>query len=618
MLRRILIVAALALAATAAPAPAAEVARHGGVVLRATDERDGSFCLSLTGDEGGGSSGCGPAPVRPYRTMVVSDVEDERVLIGGAGPAAAARVEAELADGRRVDRPTLAGERYRGRVAGRVRFFLLEVPATDRGQEDGGGVVLLRLYDAAGTLLGAVEPSHGRERVSQRTRLLTQRRRGASIVVDAVTGPTFAPTPLMLDRFEEQVCLVVRSRQGSSGGRTGTCRDPAPYRPVLALSVESGCGRLRAVVHGFVGDRVTAVRLRLGSGRALEIPSATLPPAHGAHRYVAALLPRGEAVRHVTAVGARGRQDLHVPPSGLRCVETSGGLIGIGEPDPTRGEPRPPAPHRQVAAEAEGHRLVVGDTEADRLCWNVDELRADAADCRLPDLDPGRAVPEHRRGMLAAVLPAEVARVRLPDGRDVATVAGDGYTGRYAGHVRFLLAPLRAGASGRVRYLGPGGEILGSAWLGRELPPTAGPVTIARGRGWRLRAARYDRFTCVGLAVRGDASICEAGAHGHLGAFALATCAPRRVLLYGVLPPGRRRIAAVLAGGRRLPARVVTLPRRIGGGRAYVLVLPRNARVTALAAGRRRIAFDVLPAARQCGYWLAEPFLTGGAIRVVR
>jgi hypothetical protein len=71
-------------------------------------------------------------------------------------PAAIARAEAELADGRRVGFETTRGPGYRGRNAGKVRFFLAALPLTDPSDDESGGLVAVRFFDASGALVGIV------------------------------------------------------------------------------------------------------------------------------------------------------------------------------------------------------------------------------------------------------------------------------------------------------------------------------------------------------------------------------------------------------------------------------------------------------------------------------
>jgi hypothetical protein len=57
----------------------------------------------------------------------------------------------------------------------------------------------------------------------------------------------------------------------------------------------------------------------------------------------------------------------------------------------------------------------------------------------------------------------------------------------------------------------------------------------------------------------------------------------------------------------------VAVPRRFGGGRAWVLALPRRAYVKALRLDGRDVRFPLLPAAEQCGYRVYGPGLFGAA-----
>jgi hypothetical protein len=614
----------LALLALATPAGAAEVARVDGVGLDASDSRRAGFCLRLAAGAdgfGGGSSRCGQAPWRPRRSMLVTWESGGRLLAGGAAPSAVTRVEAELSDGRRIGVDTVQGPRYRGRYARKLRFFLAVLPLSEPRDEDTHGLVALRLLGADGTVLGI----GGTDRLGApvgRPRVLLRERGGAeTLTVRAVTLRRPAPTPRAIDRVEELACVTTerRSPDGIDGGST-TCHEPGPNRPTLLVFPESGCDGRRTVVSGLVGDAVTAVRLVLGSGRVLEVRTGTLLDREGAaHRYVAKAVPRGEAVRSVSAVGVDATYDLREPPSGLPCPPGSGFLAVGLLLGPEDAGPRPQHGAEQVVAEVGGHRLLVRDAEADRLCAGIDALRADGGDCLLPEVNGEDVRGLASSGVVAAVLPTEVARVRLPGGREVETIEG-GYRGRYAGTVRFLFAEARAGIRDRFRLLDASGTVIGSlrvfdpeAFYGR---PPERRLRLARGRGWRLTAAR-DRFgSCVYLALGAAEPECVSGIPGEDGAFAAVGCAPRVGVLTGRL--GRRTravrtVRAVLRGGRTLRARIVRVPRRLGGGRAWVLALPRRARVVALDFGRGRVTFPVLPAADQCGYRIYAPGLDAGA-----
>jgi len=542
--------------------------------------------------------------------MLATLIDDAELFAAGAVPAAIASGEAELADGRRVRFETVPGPGYRGRHSGRLRFFLASMPLTDPSDDEAGGLVAVRFFDAGGSLQAVAAGDRSGTPLGPRERLLRERRPGASITVSAEVRRRLASTPLQLDRFESLTCLLVRSRAGWSGGSATQCREPGPRRPLLEVSVEPGCRPLRSVLYGFVGDAVSALRLRLGSGRVAVVRTRTLRGAEGSeHRYVAARLPRGEALRSVTAVGAPARMELGMKPGGLPCVQRDSGFLTTYGLDGSEGPARPDGPDHQVAAEAGGHRLLVRDAEADRLCSGLDRLLADGSDCGLPPLTAEEAFAFGEAGVVSAVLPAEVASVRLAGGREVPTVEG-GYGGRYAGALRLLMVQARADEP--LKLLDASGRVMGTLPVLSDEPdpPRAATVRLAGGRGWRLSASRSGGFPCASLALRGEEAACEAMLDTGDGAFAAVGCTPRVAVLYGALAGGTRSVTATLRGGRTVRPRILRVPQRIGPGRAFVLALPRGAEVVALRFGRRRVAFPLLPAARQCGYRVYEPFLS--------
>ena len=187
--------------------------------------------MRVTSTEGAGSSSCGSGPWRARRSALVTLSENDRVVVAGAVPAAIARAEAELADGRRVAFDTVAGPGYRGRYAGRLRFFLAPVPLTDSRDEEAGGLVAVRFFDAAGALQGIAAGRREGRQVGRTRRLLRQRARGASITVTAVVQRRLASTPLSLDRFETLTPPAARQRARARRARAHAARggrNPAP------------------------------------------------------------------------------------------------------------------------------------------------------------------------------------------------------------------------------------------------------------------------------------------------------------------------------------------------------------------------------------------------------
>src|SRR5215210_112382 len=294
-----------ALLALTSPAGAAEVARGDGWRLDAGDERS-SFCLRLTEADpelgGGGSGTCGRAPWRQGRSALIAWVSGSELVVAGAVPASVTRAETQLEDGRRVAFDTVVGPRYRGRYAGRLRFFVAAMRAADARDDEGGGLVAVRFFGVDGTLQGiAGANEYEGARVGRWRVLLRERARGRSVTVMSETQRRVAPAPGALDRIEDLTCLVTRSRgRGGGGGGSTLCHEPGPNRPAMLVVPRSGCGGVRTVVSGFVGDAVTAVRLKLGSGKVREVRTRTLLDREGgAHRYVAAPVPRGEALRSI-------------------------------------------------------------------------------------------------------------------------------------------------------------------------------------------------------------------------------------------------------------------------------------------------------------------------------
>ena len=237
-----------------------------------------------------------------------------------------------------------------------------------------------------------------------------------------------------------------------------------------------------------------------------------------------------------------------------------------------------------------------------------DGLTAD--NCGLPPADLRGIALLVRDGVVAAALPADVARVRLPGGREVATLPGDGYTGRYAGRVRFLLTTFGAKVGGYLRFLGADGRTLGRGVIvSLDAEATRGPVTLASGRGWRLRGARFGTVPCIGIGPLTPFGCLNGGPPA--AAIVTVGCSPRVAVLYGTLGRRDRSVTATLRGGRRLRARILRVPKRFGGGRAFVLALPRRAELTAVRLDGKRHPLRVQPAARQCGYSVGEGFGDG-------
>jgi hypothetical protein len=241
---RSLALVVLFLLALAAPASAAEVARSDGWRLAALDSKPAGFCLRLEESDsrfgGGGSGTCGRAPWRPRRTNLIAWVSDGRLLTAGAVPASVMRAEAELVDGRRIGFDTVEGPRYRGRYAGRLRFFLAPLPLADPRDDDAGGLVAVRFFGADGSLQGVAAGNRSGTRVGRRGVLLRERGRGRSITVAAKTIRRLAPTPLALGQASRMAGNRTTSRMLVRPVSSITRRSmPIPMPPVGGMPCSS-------------------------------------------------------------------------------------------------------------------------------------------------------------------------------------------------------------------------------------------------------------------------------------------------------------------------------------------------------------------------------------------
>jgi len=116
---------------------------------------------------------------------------------------------------------------------------------------------------------------------------------------------------------------------------------------------------------------------------------------------------------------------------------------------------------------------------------------------------------------------------------------------------------------------------------------------------------------CIAFATAGETmDDCTIFRLGDASIGALASCSPRRTVVYGMTQHAVRRVEIVLGSGRRVAARVAAFPRRLHTrGRVFLAVLPRDASVTAvrfpglkLEDEPNRVPMPLRPARRQCGY----------------
>jgi hypothetical protein len=205
---------------------------------------------------------------------------------------------------------------------------------------------------------------------------------------------------------------------------------------------------------------------------------------------------------------------------------------------------------------------------------------------------------------VAAALSADADRVtlRFDRGPDltVKTTDGPAYAGRWAGRVRFFIAPVSRTVK-RVIVRNAAGAIIG---LGNGVTPA---VSRIRDLGDGVELVRNTvGWRCLTAATPHSPAFCTDPDPGtqidgpflpYRGAV-VVTCEPRRAIAYGRFPDDGAvpRIGSIRA--RRIA---------LEGDDGWVAVLP-DAPVTELRAGKRSVKLKLPPASAQCGYDLARSF----------
>jgi hypothetical protein len=533
-----------------------------------------------------------------------------------------ASVDLVLRRGRSVHVPTSEGAAYKGQYAGKVRFLVAEV----RGGFRFMSARYLRLYDAAGTLLGLGDAYGAESRVGRSRELARGTTSGAPWSFEALRMRQLASLPGQEERFVELSCVEVR-RRGSlraptrdfydARSRARTCVNPEVRRSVAELQLDQECSRLGLVATGIVTPEVQAVVAVLGDGSRRPLLLRRVPG--GGHAF-ALVVGRRVALRRLVGVTRGGGRRLlrdSAGPGVLRCGD-SGALV-------FSYDLRPFLPSGPIA-------LRVYDDGVE-LCATLGLPTRHPDECSYPPIAPEDAWiltrTEGERKLLAGIVPGDVktAVVELHGGEriTVATGPASGYAGRYAGSLRFFTLELAADATvWRIRVVDTHGRRATVRY--GERPPPAGPRRLVVGglRGLRLWVELYELsgtgfspYLCVRLG-RSECSFAAA-----FGPALRVDCSPRRVVLWGLLPRGASGIAVETDRGRfagrvralprglrpRRPARQRSL-RRIEPVSAYVLTVPGRAKPKALLVTGRRNSRERLrlpSAAAQCGY---EDFLS--------
>lgn len=629
-------------AQAAAPAKAVVATGKGGFSLAAYDEK-GDLCLELT-RVGENSEGCGDAP---DGTQVVSRRGTQGrgpEVLGVAVPASATQVEVRRA-GRLLGRvATVAGEAYRGKRAGALRFALVTLPAT--APSDG---LRVRALDARGTLIVALDLAfRDADLITGRRVLLAGGSGRTRWSIAGEQHSTLEPSIIDLENEKVRHCLDVRTGDEPEWSSLLTeCTPPDDVEQLLSggamVAHDDVCGARFRLVHGAAPTKLAAARVTLGDGRVLRARTAEFDQ-DGRGVYAVAV-PAGAAVRSVQLVPATGPARVlpsGLPPLTVSCASGDASASGLGGlfADPEASvlalfDQLPAVTPTGPVTEVPGPPAFrVADGPDGGLCVAVAGRPFTQTGCGV--VSPGYGNDE----TVAAVdsfaaphvfvvpLPAEVASVRLTakggTPREVRTVAADGYAGAYAGHVRFFAARLRSLAElRRTEYLSADGRVLHSEIDDSvdeiaPAPRASPPVRVAGAPGrpslWQtsIRGSFLSKETLRCLALTPGAAPragkrCQTARTGSVSALVAVPCATHRLTVAVAASGGR----VALDTGRGAPR--VLQPRH----GAVLLTLPPNRGLRSITVARQghpsqRIALRAPAGAAQCGWTTsAEPRVTG-------
>ena len=542
------------------------------------------------------------------RRCARSGFSERPVISSGAAhavvaPGDAGSVELRFARGdARASGPAVAGDAYRGRFAGRVRFAIVDGP-------DDGVPWLARFLDAGGSVIGATEGDGEAPRLAGPFVLAASRVGGRRYELRAEARTALSPLPRERDRLGREVCIWFQRAGAPRDDDDESCeRRAQPESVPLIPSIEVGCRRSTVFVQASPG--VARARAVLGDGRTVEVPLSSFPASLGFPGRAGVLVVTGRvAVRRIVALGPAGQTirstTLGAAPAGGECDEgpedVASSIFGFDELFRQVGAPRP-----SVADDGTDLCVAIGDIDRTRHCWP-------------PPVGPGASVIISRRVasglLLFGAVPGDVASVDVPGGGRVETTAGAaGYAGQYRDDVRFFTASVSPAAADNLAVsLGldgfllrdSSGFVVGEAGVLAAFRYSTEPVRV-RGLppGVRVGAifAGRARFLCIvsdeiGPFISGPpcAPMAIRGRFSTDSATAVVDCSPRRATLF---MRGDRRAVARLADGRRLRGRIV----RALGVPLRVIAIPRDATVRDVVARGSRSQLDLPPATRQCGY----------------
>jgi hypothetical protein len=370
------------------------------------------------------------------------------------------------------------------------------------------------------------------------------------------------------------------------------------------------------LLHGVVDGSVMAVDVVLGDGRRRTVRTVAV----GDGRRTYAVATGTGAVRSVTIAGGRVLRAALAP---LSAICTEGGFVSlfVGTNNAALGPlglllQRPPVtPGGAVTTIPGSPAMQVADGPADTLCIALAERPFDALGCSIVSpLGSHAAVDDlFDPHALAQALPAQVATVRLSSTdrkvvRSIPTDPGIGYSGRYAGHVRFVALSLaNTDQLTRLEFLDAAGEVLYDSDLESSdesvVVPRVGQARRVAGRAgapslWRtdVREGTHTK-RCLSLSAGAPGPTENCQSTGSDAVLLDASCATHRLSVGIAARAGTR----VVADTGHLARRTVRLRRLMA-----VLTLPSGRplrSLTFIRRGRkRRVEIGAPPAGRQCGW----------------
>ncbi len=611
-------------------APAAATAQDGVVVASdgpaALSVRDAEkdLCLAIK-EPNGEADACSPEQ-RGVVALGAPSSTRAPSFIGAAVPVAATTVEVRRTGKLLASGPTIAGEAYRGRRAGSVRFALLRLPATV--ENDG---LRVRALDASGAPVAVFDPGHG-ELITERRALLSGRSGRVRWSVESQRKSSLTSTVYDLDHETVSRCLEIKVKSPRvSGSSEGLCTGGAPQDAALesvfgaaGAMTEDECDQRFRLLHGVVQGTGSRVSVLLGDGQRLPARSARFEEAD--KTVFALVVPAAAAIRGLRVqrpgTGAR-RVAFSVPPLAFSCATGAQGFPtrflsdAVLDPAGIFADLPPVRPTGPVAAVAGSPGFRVADGPAESLCLAVADLPFTALTCGI--MAPGFtdnviAVDDYvRPRAFVLAVPAQVARLRLGPkrgpARELPTIAAEGYTGRYAGHVRFVAATITSFRElERMEQLDAFGKVLHKQTSeGSE----TGPRVFATRRiaGARGRASLWETPVRAGgetsrcLALTGgprpsSRTRCQTLHDGPITVLVDAPCSTRRLTVAVVARAGWRASMRSGAGAAR------PLPLRAGSA---VLTLPPATGLRSLTFRRRgkrplRVSLNAPAATDQCGW----------------